>query len=295
MTWSFPIGFVAQLFLSACWHDVCGTFPRDLHRSFRGPSFGPGNLVGSEEDHADMTTKTKTERAAASETADATEARYEHWHHWPVNWTAVWVGALAALTAALIFGLIGLAVEAHLLGPEHRVVDLHKLGLGALIFSVCGAFFAFVIGGWVTGKIAGILRAEPAMLHGAIAWLVATPLLMILVGMGAGSFFGGWYAGLASSPPGAAPAAAPYERPEALAASATDAERNDYRDAMKKYQEQMKQWKEDTPKATRNSALGALTALLLGLVGSVIGGWLACGEPMHPTHYRTRDAARSSA
>ena len=40
------------------------------------------------------------------------------------------------------------------------------------------------------------------------------------------------------------------------------------------------------------AALGALTALLLGLVGSVIGGWMASGEPMTFTHYRTRRVVR---
>ena len=245
-----------------------------------------------------MTTRTRerlvSERAVSPATEPATdpvEARYEEWQHWPINWSAVWVGGLAALAAALIFGLIGIAVGAHLLGPEHRVVDLHKFGLGALIFSVCGAFFAFVIGGWVTGKIAGILRAEPAMLHGALAWLLATPLLVVLVGLGAGSFFGGWYAGLGGSPAWAAPAAAPFDRPEPLVAGASQEERATYQAALTKYQEQVKQWKEDTPRATRNSALGAVTALLLGLIGSVLGGWLACGEPMSLTYHRRRPAA----
>ena len=31
-----------------------------------------------------------------------------------------------------------------------------------------------------------------------------------------------------------------------------------------------------------------VSALLLGLVGSVIGGWMASGEPMTLTHYRHR-------
>jgi hypothetical protein len=31
-----------------------------------------------------------------------------------------------------------------------------------------------------------------------------------------------------------------------------------------------------------------VTALLLGLVGSVIGGWMASGEPMTLTYWRTR-------
>jgi uncharacterized membrane protein YeaQ/YmgE (transglycosylase-associated protein family) len=227
---------------------------------------------------------------------DLAEVQHERWHHWPVNWSAVWVGALAALTAALIIGLIGIAVGAHLLGPEHRVVDLHKMHVGALIFSVCGAFFAFAVGGWVSARIAGILRAEPAMLHGVIAWLVAVPLLLALVGMGAGSFFGGWFAGLGGAPSWAAPAVAPFEKPDPLAVNATEAERLRYHTEWATYQQNVKQWNEDTPRATRNSALGALTALLIGLVGSVIGGWMACGEPMSLTHHRHRsEMARTPA
>jgi len=51
----------------------------------------------------------------------------------------------------------------------------------------------------------------------------------------------------------------------------------------------MAQWREDTPRAVRNAALGAVTALLLGLVGSVIGGWMASGEPMTFGHHRYRN------
>ena len=38
--------------------------------------------------------------------------------------------------------------------------------------------------------------------------------------------------------------------------------------------------------AARNSALGAVTALLIGLMGSLLGGWLASGEPMSLTYRR---------
>jgi len=219
---------------------------------------------------------------------DAAEAVYEQWRHWPVNWTAIWVGTLAALAVVLVFGLIGIAVGAHLLGPEHRVVDLRKMNFGALVFSVCGAFFAFVVGGWVAGKIAGILRSEPAMLHGAIVWVLAVPLLMGLVALGAGNFVGGWFAGLAGTPAWGAAAALPFERPETLGPAATESERAAYQAALIDYLNKVRTWKEETPRAARNSALGALTALLLGLAGSVIGGWMACGEPMSPTYYRTR-------
>jgi hypothetical protein len=223
------------------------------------------------------------------------EARHELWAHWPVKWSAVWVGALTAFGLVLLFGLVGIALGAHLLGPEHRVVDVKKLSIGALIFSICGAFFSFVIGGWVAAKIAGILHSEPAMLHGAIVWLVAVPILVTAAGLGATSFLGGWYAGLGGIPNGTTPAGTPFVRPDAPAAGATAEEIATFKAQQAEYNRNVKQWNEDTPKVTRNSALGAVTALLLGLMGSVIGAWMASGEPMNFTHYRTRRPMYHSA
>jgi hypothetical protein len=158
---------------------------------------------------------------------------------------------------ALILGLAAIALGAHQAGPAKPVVDLRSMSLVALIFSVLGAFISAAVGGWVTGQILGARRAEPAMLHGAIAWLVTIPILLLLGALGVGSFFGNWYGGLAGTPVWVTSTGVAADPNAALAA--------------------------------RNAALGALTALLLGLVGSAIGGWLASEEPMTFTYYRTRD------
>lgn len=215
------------------------------------------------------------------------EARHERWAHCHFNWTAVWVGSLAAFSLLLLFGLIGISVGAHRLGAESRVVDWKHFGTGALIFSVCGAFFSSVVGGWVAGKVAGILHSEPAMLHGAITWLVTVPMLIVASAIGAAGLFGGWYAGLGVSQNSPASANGPFVRPEApTTTNAVDVAA--YRNEMATYKQDVDAWREATPKATRNSALGAITALLLGLVGCVIGGWMASGEPMNFSHYKTR-------
>jgi hypothetical protein len=195
----------------------------------------------------------------------------ESWVPWPVSWSAIWVGALAAVALALLFGLGGIALGFHLLGPSQRIVDWHKFTAGALIFSVSGAFFSGVVGGWVAGKVTGILRSETAMLHGAIAWLVTVPLLLVLATLGAGSYFGGWYGGLAGQSTWSAPVGGPATTPSTPLDPAA-------REAVER----------EVARATRNSALGAVTALLLGLIGSVVGGWMASGEPMTLTYYRTR-------
>src|SRR5262245_37416083 len=137
-------------------------------------------------------------------------------------------------------------------------MTLKHIRLITIAFDVAGAFFAFVAGGWVTARIVGVHRAEPAMLHGAIAWLVTIPMMMVLGVLGATAMYGGWYAGLVAGTPTWATTAP--STPELAA-------------------------------AVRNSALATVAAMLLGLVGSILGGWLASGEPMRLGHYRRRDAA----
>jgi len=174
---------------------------------------------------------------------------------WLVNWSAVWVGALAMLTVGLIFGLMGIALGAY---QEARIASWHKFQMWALVLSVCGAFFSSVVGGWTAGKILGDRLAERAMLHAAIAWVLTVPMLLVLASLGAAGYFGVWYHGLAGTPVWVTPTV--VADPQAAAIMA------------------------------RNGALGALTALLLGLVGSVVGGWMASGEPMTFTYHRTRAA-----
>ena len=92
-----------------------------------------------------------------------------------------------------------------------------------------------------------------------ITWNVFTiPMMLILGTLGATAMYGGWYAGLVAGAP--AWATTPPSTPELAT-------------------------------AVRNSALATVAALLLGLVGAVIGGWMASGEPMRLGYYRRRDAA----
>jgi len=177
-------------------------------------------------------------------------------NYWPINWSSIWVGTLAALALGLVFSLVGAALGAHQLGPGGRIARWSDVGVLALAFAICGAFFSFVVGGWVAGKINGYRKAETDMLHGAIVWLVAVPILVVFAALGGGALFGVWFGGLGLTPV--------WVTPSAVAADPTAAA------------------------AARNAALAALTALLVGLIGSVIGGWMASGEPMSLTSYRTR-------
>lgn len=185
-----------------------------------------------------------------------------------------------------LLGLIATAVGSHLLAPQHPVADLKTLRIEALAFGVCSAFFAFVVGGWVAGKIAGILHSEPAMLHGAIVWLVATPVLMLLVALGAAGYSGSWYSGLAHTAWSTPPAALADLSP--LPSAATGQRELPGGTELSADQRSTERWNEQAARAARNAALFAVTALLLGLMGSVIGGWMASGEPMTLTYHHHR-------
>src|SRR6266404_8536853 len=90
-------------------------------------------------------------------------AEYENWRPWP-TWSAVWIGALAAIAVGLIIGLIGFAVGAHGLTAP-RFTTWKNVRIITTIFNIGGSFFAFVVGGWVAARIAGLRRSEPAMLR----------------------------------------------------------------------------------------------------------------------------------
>src|SRR5207247_3415489 len=109
-----------------------------------------------------------------------TVVRGDSWTAWPVYWTPVIVGALASVVAVVLFGVIGTAIGSWKAGNEGRVTDFSGVGRVAVAYAVFASFFAFVIGGWVTARIAGMRRAEPAILHAAIAVLVATVVIVAM-------------------------------------------------------------------------------------------------------------------
>jgi len=165
-----------------------------------------------------------------------------------VSWSGIWIGAFASVVSVVLFGFIGTAIGAHKAGLEGRVTEWSGVGTGALVFAVLAAFFAFVLGGWIAVRLAGVRLPEHAAMYGAVTFIVATILLLALASQAA-QYLNGWYSGLAPAPAG----------PPAVAGQPVDP---------------------NIAKAARNSAAAAAVSMLIGLMGGVIGGWLGSGEPM---------------
>lgn len=196
------------------------------------------------------------------DTADVEIAVVEHHLRemaWPVflNWSALWVGTLAALATLIVYGLGGIAIGAHRIGAMEHFARWTDLRVPALTFSVFGALVAFVVGGWVTVKVAGVRRSESAVLHGALTWLIAIPVFLVLLGFGGASYMG-WVRDLAG-----------------LSAMGSGTAGLD----------------PDIAISVRAGALGVLGTLLLGLLGGMLGAWMASGEPL--SHHRNGNARKN--
>src|SRR5205807_6211949 len=91
------------------WHAVCA--PSDKRSRSEGANEANMPLVSSTS--GDVTVVRHADGDAAETSAG----------YWPINWSAIWVGTLAALAVALIISLIGAALGAHQLGPAGRIAS----------------------------------------------------------------------------------------------------------------------------------------------------------------------------
>jgi hypothetical protein len=179
------------------------------------------------------------------------------WSGWHLDWGAVWVGALTMLIAAVLFSFIATAVGAQK-AVDARVLKWAEVPIVTLIFSVFGAFLASAIGAWVAGRMSGARLAEPAILHGVAAWLVVMAMVIFLAALAGAHALSGGYLG-SMTPPGApAPTGAAVDPNAAI--------------------------------AIRNAAVGSILGILIGLMGAVVGAWIASGERLDSlAHYRKTD------
>jgi hypothetical protein len=166
------------------------------------------------------------------------------------------------LVAGVLFSLIALAVGAQK-AVDARVLKWADVPVATIAFSVFGAFLASAIGAWVAGRMSGARLAEPAILHGVVAWLVLMGIVMTLAAIGGAHTFAGGYLGNLTPPGAPAPTGA------AGAPAAVDP---------------------NAALAIRNAAVGSVLGILIGLMGAVVGAWIASGERLDSlAHYRRTD------
>src|SRR3954447_6172797 len=101
-----------------------------------------------------------------------------------VRWGAILAGLVTALSTLVLLSILGLAIG---LTTYETGDQLSNFGIGAGIWGAISTIVAFILGGWVAAHSAGVRGRSNALLNGAMVWAVAIPLIMYLLGSGAGS------------------------------------------------------------------------------------------------------------
>src|SRR5690242_8252055 len=86
---------------------------------------------------------------------------------WRLSWTAVIAGALLAIAAHVVLGLIGAA-----LGFASSPSDSKALGAGAAAWAILTPFVASLLGAWLACRLCGALDRPTANLHGILVWCI---------------------------------------------------------------------------------------------------------------------------
>jgi len=107
-----------------------------------------------------------------------------------IHWKAVAAGALTAIAAFLLLGLLALGTD--LLADDSGASDWVSAIIGLL---------SFFVGGYVVGEALEHRRDEPSaedraeegrrgLLNGLLSWALANVLILVLSGLGLGQLFG---------------------------------------------------------------------------------------------------------
>ena len=110
-----------------------------------------------------------------------------------VSWGAVFAGMVIAVVVQLVLGLIGTAIGLSTLDPMHAngTPAASTFGIGAGVWWAVSSIVSLFAGGWVAGYLAGSPDHAEGLLHGLLAWGIATILTVYLLASAVGSVLSG--------------------------------------------------------------------------------------------------------
>ncbi|MBK8210493.1 MAG: PhnA-like protein [Rhodospirillales bacterium] len=122
-----------------------------------------------------------------------------------ISWGAVLAGVITTLALQLVLSLLGVAIGASTIDPmQDGSPQASSLGTGAGLWWVGTALVSVFAGGWVAGRLAGVPVRTDGLLHGFVAWGLATLLLFYMLTTTVGSLVGGAFNVVGSVVSGAA-------------------------------------------------------------------------------------------
>ncbi len=112
--------------------------------------------------------------------------------HRRISWAAIFGGVVLVVVVQLLLATLGAGIG---LGTVHvnagTTPDASSLGMGVGIWWIASSCIALFVGGYVAAWLAGIELRFDGMLHGLIAWGIATLLTVYLLTSAIGGIIGG--------------------------------------------------------------------------------------------------------
>jgi hypothetical protein len=161
-----------------------------------------------------------------------------------VRWGAIWAGLVTAIALFLLLSAAAVAVGAQVVSGTS---DADEAGIAGGIVSAVIALLAFLVGGYVAARTAGVIGRGYGALNGFLVWALGIVIVLALAAFGLGSLFG------ASGDLFAQYQQMGQPRPEGVDP-------------------------DSVIEGIRNGSLGAFIAMLLPALAAALGGWLGSRE-----------------
>jgi hypothetical protein len=107
-----------------------------------------------------------------------------------LRWSAISAGAFAAISAQIIFAILGTAIGLSVVGATNDTPE-QGLSIGAGVWWLVTGLISLFFGGWLAGRMSAPSPRWTACTHGFLAWCTVTVLSAVLVAMAGGTALGG--------------------------------------------------------------------------------------------------------
>jgi hypothetical protein len=212
-----------------------------------------------------------------------------------ISWGAVFAGTAVGLVCQLWLAMLGVAIGASTIDPLKEANPMSGIGTGSAIWLALTIIVASFIGGWVTGKLAGIPRRMESALHGATSWAAANIVNFLLISTVFGALIAGTasVAGNTAKAAGQAANAAGQAGGQGTINQAANTARQEGQQLLNRgqqavqsgqAQQQARQIGQKASKVAAGTSWGIVALMFLGLCAGV--GGAVVGTPTMPSYAR---------
>lgn len=140
-----------------------------------------------------------TPREASVVSTTMTDTRTGSHTHRRISWGAIFGGVILTIVFQLLLSMLGAGIGLGTVNVNAgSTPDASSFGIGAGVWWVVSSCIALFCGGYVAAWLAGIELRFDGLLHGLIAWGIASILTLYLLSSAVGGIIGGGFSALGS-------------------------------------------------------------------------------------------------